>query len=97
MRSKLLPGGTLQLDACDGQIDAALGPILAREIAVANVQAVVSTQALCESSGGPGTMACGLTMGTVTDIAKAQVLTPNVNAKVQSHASQKTSQKSATQ
>lgn len=67
-------GASLQVMACEGSVNAVSGPILAREIAVATVQAVVSTQAFCESNGGPGAMACGMTMGTVTDIATAQVL-----------------------
>lgn len=58
--------------ACEGEGSTAEVRVIAREIAMATAQAIVQADAFCEASGGPGTVACGLTNGTMTAVASAQ-------------------------
>lgn len=66
-------GAAVKAIACEGEAgDAAEIRIIAREIAVATAQAVVQADTFCESSGGPGTIACGMSNATITSVASAQ-------------------------
>ena len=51
--------------------------MLAMEVAVAVAMAVVQADAFCESSGGPGTLSCALSSGTVDAVASATVWHPS--------------------
>ena len=57
--------------ACEGDGNEASINLIVRDIATAVAQAVVQADSFCESTGGPGTMACGLSNGTVTAVARA--------------------------
>lgn len=61
---------------CDGVDSFVEVELKLREVAVAVAQAVTQASAFCETSGGPGTMACGLTRGTVDSVASATVRPP---------------------
>ena len=64
-------GGVVQALACEGGGNEAEVNVIARQISIAIAQAVVQADSFCESTGGAGTMACGLSNGTVTAVAQA--------------------------
>lgn len=64
-------GAAVQAIACEGEGNEAEIRLIGREIAVAVAQGVVQADSFCESNGGPGTMSCGLSNGTVTAVARA--------------------------
>ena len=64
-------GAAVRAIACAGDGTSAAITILSREVATAVAQAVVQADTFCESTGGPGTVACGLSQGTVTAVARA--------------------------
>ena len=64
-------GGVVQALACEGGGNEAEVNVIARQISIAIAQAVVQADSFCESTGGAGTMACGLSNGTVTAVARA--------------------------
>lgn len=63
----------MQALGCDGADSFVEVELRLREVAVAVAQAVTQASAFCESRGGPGTLACGLSRGTVDAVATAQV------------------------
>ena len=67
----------MQALACEGEGSSAEARMLAMEVAVAVAMAVVQADAFCESSGGPGTLSCALSSGTVDAVASATVWHPS--------------------
>ena len=59
--------------ACDGPDSFINVELALREVAVAIAQAVTQATAFCETAGGPGTMACAISRGTVDSAASATV------------------------
>ena len=64
-------GAAVRALACDGAGNEAQINLIVRDIATAVAQSVVQADSFCESTGGPGTMACGLSNGTGTAVARA--------------------------
>ena len=64
-------GAAVRALACEGG-DSSVGVrTVTQDVATAVAQAVVQADSFCESTGGPGTMACGLSNGTVAAVARA--------------------------
>lgn len=70
-------GATVQAVACDGKLHGFTPPLYARAVANATAEALVKVSATC-SSGGPGSIACGLSNGTVNAVARAQVCSKGI-------------------
>lgn len=66
-------GLEVQALGCDGVDSFVEVELQLREVAVAVAQAVTQATAFCETAGGPGTMACGVSSGTVDSVATATV------------------------
>lgn len=64
-------GAAVHALTCDGDGSDAEISLISRDIAAAVALAVVQADSFCESTGGPGTMSCGLSHGTVTAVARA--------------------------
>ena len=64
-------GTAVRALACEGSNSSLDVSSITREVATAVAQAVVQADSFCESTGGPGTMACGLSNGTVAAVARA--------------------------
>ena len=64
-------GAAVRALACEGGNTTLQVDIRSREIATAVARAIVQVDSFCESTGGPGTMGCGLGSGSVTAIARA--------------------------
>ena len=64
-------GAAVRALACEGGNITPQVNTLSREVATAVARAIVHVESFCESTGGPGTMGCGLGNGTVTAIVRA--------------------------
>lgn len=62
--------------ACNGDIAEAELDVIAVATALALAEAIAQADIFCESSGGSDTAACGLSEGTVQQVARAQVGPP---------------------
>lgn len=72
-------GLEIQAFGCDGPDSFVNLELQLREVAVAVAQAVTQATAFCQTNGGPGTMACAVSRGTVNSVASATVC-PHLHA-----------------
>ena len=64
-------GAAVRALGCSDSGNSADINIHSREIATAIARAIAQADVFCESTGGPGTMACGMSSGAVTAVARA--------------------------
>ena len=69
-------GLEVQSLGCDGADSFLDLELRLREVAVAVARSVTQADATCETSGGPDTVACGFTSGSINSIATAHVRPP---------------------